>query len=764
MILQINNMKQDHKLGKKNPSVFYHCNIKRNNLKIKNILQLSFGSFIILLILIISPISTTAAGDANENFIDQKKSKISMIEESQQIIEVFEVNSANIISSLEAIHNTQFGSNNHSYVISNEEFNPVIYGSDSDGWRYAMKEVEVLSTDSFDDSNYPNFVIDKNDNIHVVWSEGTYAFSETDPKVFYKYYDATTSEWKDHIMLFSESIGHYSSSPVIDVDSKGNLHVVWTHAILYETEGGRTSDFSILHKFYNSTVSEWESASVVHAETNKLANNNQISIDTKDNLHLIWSDRVYYENLISNHQIVYKSYNITTNEWDSTTVVSTESTAFVSLPRLAIDSKDNMHVVWFDETDYAIGSANIAYKLFNATISQWGNTTLISPEIQGYSDSIKIASDSQDNLHVLWSLAGDDFLHVNHKMYYSFYNTTSVEWEEAIELSYKYDNSRHYYPDITIDRKNNLHIVWNEEVYFEEIEIIKAVYKIYNSTTFKWEEKRVLSTETHDYALHPKIAVDSMDNLHVVWTDSTHYNSAGGDFDIFYKKLELDLYFEYLEGVENFIYEAGSSDNLIEWLAIDKNPGRFEIYHDGNLIITDKWQSNTTISVSVGNFSFGTHNVTIKAYDLVKNYAKQTVFVTVVDTTPPVIASHPKNKMIEQGSSNNWLHWTAIDLYPDQYEIFHNNERIILEDWESNVTVSVNIDNLEIGEHNFTIQFFDLSNNFATNIVIVHVEDTDTTNSMENLFQTLNFSIIVVPVTLLMAVLAISIRRKSFSN
>ncbi len=36
-------------------------------------------------------------------------------------------------------------------------------------------------------------------------------------------------------------------------------------------------------------------------------------------------------------------------------------------------------------------------------------------------------------------------------------------------------------------------------------------------------------------SLNPNMAIDSHDNLHVVWQDNTDYDSSGTDYDIFYK-------------------------------------------------------------------------------------------------------------------------------------------------------------------------------------------------------------------------------------
>ena len=76
------------------------------------------------------------------------------------------------------------------------------------------------------------------------------------------------------------------------------------------------------------------------------------------------------------------------------------------MARIAIDSRDYLHVVWSDDSDNAAwGTAiEILYSYFNSV--SWSTPIAISDfgsPSDGKSEQPSIAIDSQDNIHVVWS-------------------------------------------------------------------------------------------------------------------------------------------------------------------------------------------------------------------------------------------------------------------------------------------------------------------------------------------------------------------------
>jgi hypothetical protein len=92
--------------------------------------------------------------------------------------------------------------------------------------------------------------------------------------------------------------------------------------------------------------------------------------------------------------------------------------------------------------------------------------------------------------------------------------------------------------------------------------------------------------------------------------------------------------------------------------------------------------------------------------------------VVVEDTTLPTINS-PVNVTIAAGAAVS-VTWTAFDLFPDSYRLLVNGTEELYEEWDG-AAVAVNVENLEIGVYNFTMEVVDTSSNRASDTVMVTV-------------------------------------------
>lgn len=102
-----------------------------------------------------------------------------------------------------------------------------------------------------------------------------------------------------------------------------------------------------------------------------------------------------------------------------------------SNPSIAIDSHNNVHVVWHG-TDAIYGGSQIKYSKYDGT--SWSTWTNIQP-ISGYSQSHpSIAIDSADNLHVIWQ-GGDSSNTTAAQIKYSKFTTTWSPWVNISEVS-----------------------------------------------------------------------------------------------------------------------------------------------------------------------------------------------------------------------------------------------------------------------------------------------------------------------------------------
>lgn len=119
--------------------------------------------------------------------------------------------------------------------------------------------------------------------------------------------------------------------------------------------------------------------------------------------------------------------------------------------------------------------------------------------------------------------------------YSSDYGTTWTEEQVSYpsETTYNAEN-----PSIAVDSSNNIHVVWSEFVTVTSLNAIK-----YRKRTTTWGTEVNISTGTgqdygsgevyDDYA--PAIAIDSSDYIHVVWQGRYH-DAVGTKYSIVYRK------------------------------------------------------------------------------------------------------------------------------------------------------------------------------------------------------------------------------------
>ncbi|MCE7749317.1 MAG: hypothetical protein GPJ51_13085 [Candidatus Heimdallarchaeota archaeon] len=76
---------------------------------------------------------------------------------------------------------------------------------------------------------------------------------------------------------------------------------------------------------------------------------------------------------------------------------------------------------------------------------------------------------------------------------------------------------------------------------------------------------------------------------------------------------------------------------------------------------------------------------------------------------------------VESGTFGNFVNWTVIDDNPDIYEIYRNDYLLDSDTWDSSEDISINIDYLADGIHNYTIIVYDTYGNYAKDTVLVTV-------------------------------------------
>ena len=235
--------------------------------------------------------------------------------------------------------------------------------------------------------------------------------------------------------------------PSIAVDNNDTIWVVWSgqHA-------GSTTYYQIRVMNY-TTADGWSTITNITRDTADYQYYPAIAFDSKDQLHIVWHgqdarDNPIYYNI--RHAIIYPWGTIGVVKY--LTNVSNENQY---RPAIAVDSDDNVHVVWYGQHAGSSTYNQIRYKKYS-TASGWSINYNLTAESKSQQYP-NIAIDTEDQLHVTWSAYPPD------DNYYEirYVNFTDGSWSRIYNVTD--ENDYEVYPSIAIDKGDNRHIGFTGE-------------------------------------------------------------------------------------------------------------------------------------------------------------------------------------------------------------------------------------------------------------------------------------------------------------
>jgi hypothetical protein len=285
-----------------------------------------------------------------------------------------------------------------------------------------------------------------------------------------------------------------------------------------------------------------------------------IAVDSLDRIHLVWR-----EETPGNAEIFYKRSTNGGATWGNTQRITWNSESSLD-PAIAVDSSNYIQVVWHDRSS---GNYEIYYKK-----STNGGTTWVGHKRltwnSGLSMDSAVAVDPSDNIHVVWQ----DYTPGIPEMYYRRSTDGGATWGNVQRLSW--NSGWSFCPAITSDSNGFIHVVWHDDTPGSS----EIYYKRSTNGGVSWlKTKRLTWSEVSSF--RPKIAVNSSDNLHMVW-----YGQAPESLELFYKKGSNGGM--TWGSVKRLTWNSGESSisniavdtaDLVHVVWKDDSPGDFEIYH-----------------------------------------------------------------------------------------------------------------------------------------------------------------------------------------
>ena len=506
--------------------------------------------------------------------------------------------------------------------------------------------------------------------------------------------------------------------PSLAVDGDGNVHVAWQDLTNYSSAG---TDTDIFYKYRNATSGAWSNTEVVSTESTWNSQSPTLALDGAGNVHVAWFDYTNYGGSGDDRDIFYKYRNATSGAWSITEVVSTESTLDSYYHSLAVDGAGNVHVAWDDPTNYNSSGTDtdIFYKYRDATSGTWSITEVVSTESTGTSSSPSLVVDVAGNVHVTW----DDPTNygssgADRDIFYKYRNATSGTWSITEVVSTE-STLGSYSPSLVVDGAWDVHIAWYDYTNYGGCGTdTDLFYKRYTNATCTWGTTIVVSTESTGSSTSPSLVVDGAGNVHVAWPDTTNYTSSGTDADIFYKRIKPPT----VSTPADMYYALGTTGHSITWVANDTATGTrsFSVYRNGSLHATGSWNSTEGITIGIDGLSLGWHNFTIVVDDGLGSTATNQVWVFV--QLAPSITSPPDIAFVV-GTTGHVITWTVTDATTASttYTITKSGTQVDQGPWAPGTGITFILDGLAQGDYEFTITVDDGYGGTASDTVLVRV-------------------------------------------
>lgn len=438
------------------------------------------------------------------------------------------------------------------YASLDNNDNQIAMFSHKPNWRWT--NMEIVSSASAGSSSYPDIAVDLAGNVHVVWSDN----SNGDYDIFYKKWVASTETWLTTETVSTISTGD-STWPAVDVDSEGNIYVVWADLTNYASSG---TDSDIFFNVWDVSASSWNGTEVVSTESTLASTRPAIKVDSSGNAYICWEDQTNYDLSGSDYDIFFKKWISSSQSFTTTEVVSLISSGAAVYSSITADEQGNVYCVWLDQS-YRNPDRDLLFNKLDEQSGLWVGTELLNiGSTLDFWSSNDIILDLEGNIHVIakGESASDQ------KIIYYKWDVNDEYWSDGKVISQSGDVRD---PTIVSDPVGNLYLAW----YTYRSSDGDVCFSYFDHSTSSWSSEEIISSTEIDNPDMPALTIDNIGHIHVVWRDTYDYFSSGTDSDIYYRKYIGPPETPKLDPIIPIISETG--DINLEW---EESYGATEYY------------------------------------------------------------------------------------------------------------------------------------------------------------------------------------------
>jgi hypothetical protein len=209
------------------------------------------------------------------------------------------------------------------------------------------------------------------------------------------------------------------------------------------------------------TTGKWSPEELVSSESDLYSRSPHLAIDSKDNVHVVWDDKSNIYSSDTDIDIFYKYRDSTSETWSSLLVVSAQSTSNSYDADIVIDDYDNIHFLWKDITDYqgAGTDQDLFYQMIDQRHQLYYPTEVVTVGSDYSFSGQDIAVDKAGNPHIVWSANGE----VNGfygPLLYTFKTDLSQKFADTSQYNVELSRPASVYPKILVG--DAVYFLWEE--------------------------------------------------------------------------------------------------------------------------------------------------------------------------------------------------------------------------------------------------------------------------------------------------------------
>jgi hypothetical protein len=223
-----------------------------------------------------------------------------------------------------------------------------------------------------------------------------------------------------------------------------------------------------------------------------------LAIDSNNILHTVWRGTDG-----SRYDIRYACSRDGGVTWGENYNLTTFGSPYY--PVIAVDGNDNVHIAWY--------SSNVIYYRNRSAAGVWGIESFVATN---YATNPDICTDSNNNVHIVWQgrKTGSSVYNIQHKILWASNGT----WSSINDVTADTSSARHYYPIITVENNDDLHVTWQG---YDNVATgaDNIMYAKYDSSTQTWGAREYITqiTSGSPRQYNPSIAVNKAGEIDVVW-------------------------------------------------------------------------------------------------------------------------------------------------------------------------------------------------------------------------------------------------------